>query len=104
VKVVKFADDTKGGKIIVNTEDRDKLQQALDSLCDWADKWGMSFNLGKCKVMHVGTHNPAYEYFMRGVRLEEQRPPGHHGSKATRTRWRKCGGSGFRLNLWLHDV
>jgi ribonuclease P/MRP protein subunit RPP40 len=32
----------------------------------------MSFNLGKCKVMHVGTHNPAYEYFMRGgVRLEE---------------------------------
>ncbi len=55
----------------MNTEDRDKLQQALDSLCDWADKWGMSFNLGKCKVMHVGTHNLAYEYFMRGVRLEE---------------------------------
>ncbi len=30
----------------------------------------MSFNLDKCKVMHVGTHNPAYEYFIRGVRLE----------------------------------
>jgi hypothetical protein len=30
----------------------------------------MSFNLDKCKVMHVGTHNRAYEYFMRGVRLE----------------------------------
>jgi len=72
VKTVKFTDDTKGGKVIVNTEDRDKLQQALDSLCDWADKWGMSFNLSKCKFMHVGTHNPAYEYFMRGgVRLEE---------------------------------
>jgi hypothetical protein len=71
VKVVKFADDTKGGKVIVNTEDREKLQRALDSLCDWADKWGMSFNLAKCKVMHVGTHNPGYEYFMRGVRLEE---------------------------------
>jgi hypothetical protein len=71
VKVVKFADDTKGGKVIANTEDREKLQRALDSLCDWADKWGMSFNLAKCKVMHVGTHNPGYEYFMRGVRLEE---------------------------------
>jgi hypothetical protein len=71
VKTVKFTDDTKGGKVIVNTEDRDKLQQALDSLCDWADKWGMSFNLGKCKFMHVETHNPAYEYFMRVVRLEE---------------------------------
>jgi hypothetical protein len=70
VKVVKFADDTKGGKVIVSIEDKDKLQQALDSLCDWADKWGMSFNLDKCKVMHVGTHNPAYEYYMRGVRLE----------------------------------
>jgi hypothetical protein len=70
VKIVKFADDTKGGKVIVSIEDRDKLQQAQDSLCDWADKWGMSFNLDKCKVMHVGTHNPAYEYFMRGVRLE----------------------------------
>ncbi len=71
VKIVKFADDTKGGKVVVNTEDRDKLQQALDGLCDWADKWGMSFNLEKCKVMHVGIHNPAYEYFMRGVKLEE---------------------------------
>jgi len=28
VKIVKFADDTKGGKVVVNTEDRDKLQQA----------------------------------------------------------------------------
>jgi hypothetical protein len=71
VKIVKFADDTKGGKVVVNTEDRNKLQQALDGLCDWADKWGMSFNLEKCKVMHVGAHNPAFEYFMRGVRLEE---------------------------------
>jgi hypothetical protein len=71
VKIVKFADDTKGGKVVVNTEDRNKLQQALDGLCDWADKWGMSFNLEKCKVMHVGAHNPAFEYFMRGMRLEE---------------------------------
>ncbi len=52
-------------------EDRDKLQQVPDGLCDWADKWGMSFNLAKCKVMHVGIHNPSNEYFIRGVRLEE---------------------------------
>ncbi len=30
VKVVKFTDDTKGGKVITGIEDRDKLQQALD--------------------------------------------------------------------------
>jgi hypothetical protein len=69
VKIVKFADDTKGGKVITGMQDRDKLQQALDCLCDWADKWGMSFNLAKCKIMHVGAKNPGYEYFMRGTKL-----------------------------------
>jgi hypothetical protein len=70
VKIVKFADDTtKGGKIITSIEDKDRLQEALDCLCDWADNWGMSFNLAKCKVMHVGVNNPAYEYTMRGVKL-----------------------------------
>ncbi len=38
VKLVKFIDDTKGGKVIGNTEDRAKLQRALDYLCDWAEK------------------------------------------------------------------
>jgi len=79
VKVVKFADDTKGARVVSCEEDRDKLQQALDCLCDWADKWGMCFNLTKCKVMHVGPHNPGYEYFMRGTKLdttEEERDIG----------------------------
>jgi ribonuclease P/MRP protein subunit RPP40 len=61
VKIIKFADDTKGGKVITSAEDRDKLQRALYCLCDWADKWGMSFNLGKCKIMHVGINNPGRE-------------------------------------------
>jgi hypothetical protein len=69
VKLVKFADDTKGGKVIETMDDRDKLQRALDCLCDWAEKWGMSFNLAKCKIMHVGPHNPGYEYFMGGTKL-----------------------------------
>jgi hypothetical protein len=34
VKVVKFADDTKGGKRVTNDDDRAKLQRALDCLCD----------------------------------------------------------------------
>ncbi len=53
VLIRKFADDTKAAKVIGGPEDRDKLQEALDCLCDWADKWGMSFNISKCKVMHV---------------------------------------------------
>jgi len=69
VKVIKFADDTKGGRKVASIEDRDKLQQALDCLCDWAERWGMSFNVSKCKVMHVGLHNQEYEYHMRGTKL-----------------------------------
>jgi ribonuclease P/MRP protein subunit RPP40 len=69
VKIIKFADDTKGGKVITSAEDRDKLQRVLYCLCDWADKWGMSFNLGKCKIMHVGINNPGYDYYMRGTKL-----------------------------------
>ena len=69
VKLVKFTDDTNGGKVVTSIEDRDKLQQALNCLCDWAEKWGMSFNLSKCKIMHVGLHNPQYDYYMRGTKL-----------------------------------
>ncbi len=61
VLIRKFADDTKAAKVIGGPEDRDKLQEALDCLCDWADKWGMSFNVSKYKE---------YEYTMRGQKLE----------------------------------
>jgi hypothetical protein len=69
VVIVKFADDTKGAKVIRGEEDRQKLQQALDILCVWADKWGMSFNVAKCKIMHVGRNNPGYAYFMNGTQV-----------------------------------
>jgi ribonucleases P/MRP protein subunit RPP40 len=65
----KFADDTKGAKIIRNIQDAEELQMALNRLCKWACKWGMSFNEKKCKIMHVGRNNPEFEYFMNGVKL-----------------------------------
>ncbi len=81
------ADNTKGSN---GQQDNNKHRgqgqaaKALDCLCDWADNWGMSFNLAKCKVMHVGVNNPAYEYTMRGVKLgntEEERDIGVTVSK-----------------------
>jgi hypothetical protein len=69
VLVTKFADDTKGARIIPGTEDRDKLQAALDCLCRWADKWGMIFNVAKCKILHIGRNNPGYSYYMNGVEV-----------------------------------
>ncbi len=34
VKIIKFADDTKGRKVITSAEDSDKLQRALDCQCE----------------------------------------------------------------------
>jgi hypothetical protein len=67
----KFADDTKLGKTVRTEKDREELQAALDQLCTWADKWGMVFNVDKCKVMHMGHQNPAFNYTMKGHVLEE---------------------------------
>jgi hypothetical protein len=39
----------------------------------------MAFNIAKCKVMHVGRHNPEFEYTMRGIKLkatDEERDTG----------------------------
>ena len=66
----KFADDTKLGKIVMNVEDGQVLQDCLDMLVDWANKWGMKFNTGKCKVMHVGSSNLRIQYSMSGQVLE----------------------------------
>jgi hypothetical protein len=50
-------------------DDRKKLQDALDKLCEWACKWGMSFNVKKCKVMQVGHANKKGDYTMEGQTL-----------------------------------
>ncbi len=69
--ILKFADDTKGMKVIESEKDREDLQKTLDNLFEWAESWGMKFNLQKCKIMHVGRNNPGYRYQMGGVDLEE---------------------------------
>jgi hypothetical protein len=33
---------------------------------DWARKWGMAFNISKCKVMHIGRANRHFPYTMAG--------------------------------------
>ena len=72
VKVImkKFADDTKAGRIINTPEDRDRFQEDLNNLFKWAEEWQMLFNIGKCKVMHLGNKNSLYKYHMNGVELE----------------------------------
>ena len=46
-KVSKFADDTKIGRKITTTSDKEELQADLDKLTSWAHKWLMDFNVDK---------------------------------------------------------
>ena len=51
--VYKFADDTKYGRIICDESDQVKMQNDINRLLEWADRWQMSFNGLKCKIMYV---------------------------------------------------
>ena len=70
-KIWKFADDTKVVRVVKNFEDCFQHQRNLDRLVGWGDKWKMEFNVGKCKVMHIGNNNLKFGYLMNGEWLDE---------------------------------
>ena len=51
--ILKFADDTKIFRKVTSATDGVQLQQDLNRLCDWSEKWQMEFNVAKCKTMHT---------------------------------------------------
>ena len=67
----KFADDTKMASIVETEEDRKRFQEGVDGLATWSKDWQLLFNVGKCKIMHLGGNNKRFSYSMDGVRLEE---------------------------------
>jgi len=67
--LLKFADDSKLFGKVNNDSDRDVIQQDLHSLVEWSDKWQMTFNTEKCKVMHLGKQNKRFDYYMNNQKL-----------------------------------
>lgn len=63
-EMVMFADDTKVWNRISGPRDCVRLQQDLDRLQKWSDKWLLRFNLDKCKVMHMG-RNVNFTYTLK---------------------------------------
>ena len=60
-----FADDIKFFKAVKSFDDCNILQNGLNTLSQRTNDWLLSFNVDKCKVMHIGKNNPKLDYTMR---------------------------------------
>ncbi len=52
-----FADDAKIFRGLKSRDDILALQEYLDRLNGWSEKWQLEFNIGKCKSLHNGSKN-----------------------------------------------
>ena len=69
-KISKFADDTKLGIKADKFEGVKQLQEDLNKIGEWSQKWQMPFNVDKCKVMHIGHKNINAKYELLGKEIE----------------------------------
>ena len=63
-KVFKFADETKVFRKVTNHTAKQSLQDDLDKLVKWSEKWQILFNCWKSKCIHIGHGNMDEEYKM----------------------------------------
>ena len=40
------------------TKEPSTLQSDIESLYTWSERWQLPFNVGKCKILHIGKNNP----------------------------------------------
>ena len=63
-KILKFADVTKLFRKIKGNEDKQQLQDDIDKLIKWSEKWQMLFNFQKCKCPLAGHGHTGENYEM----------------------------------------
>ena len=73
-KMSKFADDTKLCQRARNPDDIMELQEDINKLVEWANKWQMGFNVDKWSVMHIGHNNMQIQSTAGSRNHHHQRP------------------------------
>ena len=71
-KILTFADDT--SKLFRKAKeigDKQNLQDDINKLVKWSEKWQMLFNFGKCKCLHTGPGNTGMNYGIGGTILSK---------------------------------
>ena len=69
--ILNFADDTKLFRKTKEIRDKQKLQDDIDKLVRWSEKWQMLFNFGKCRCLHTWPGNTGMNYEMGGTILNK---------------------------------
>ena len=57
-----FADDAKVFRAIESFEDISLIQEDIDKLLRWSEKWQLPLNINKCKCIHYGKKNENHHY------------------------------------------
>ena len=69
-QLLMFADDIKLYRSIRSVEDYFVLQNDINIMLDWSRHWLLSFNVSKCKVLHIGSTPYTGNYVLDGIQLE----------------------------------
>ena len=70
-KILKYADDTKLFRKTKEIGDKQNLQDDINKLIKWSEKWQMLFNFGKRKCLHTGPGNTGIIYEIGGTILSK---------------------------------
>ena len=66
-----FADDVKVYLEVVNVDDANKLQKALDLIVEWANEWQLQLSVNKCNILNVGYAPFMTDYYVYGSVLSK---------------------------------
>ena len=69
-----FADDAKLDSTITAADDSLVLQENLNLLAEWSEKWSLEINPSKCKILHLTGIRPTinYSYYLQGSEGQRQ--------------------------------